>query len=76
MRAIMREPQRMRELDQEIETLRERLYWLVRSNPSQLRTQAAYELSAQLDELIARLQITMPDTNRRAEAGERSESIG
>ncbi|MDI3538279.1 MAG: hypothetical protein PWP12_1001 [Bacillota bacterium] len=52
-------PRRLRELDQEIEALREKLYRLVSSNPSQLRTPVVYELSLRLDELIAQLQADM-----------------
>jgi hypothetical protein len=59
VKVVIERPRRLRELDKEIEALREKLYRLVSSNPSQLRTPVAYELSTQLDELIARLQAGM-----------------
>jgi len=59
VKVVAQEPRRLQELDQEIEALREKLYRLVCSNPSQLRTPGAYELSTQLDELIAKLQVSL-----------------
>jgi len=59
VRVVSGKPRRLRELDREIEALREKLYRLVSSNPSQLRTPLVYELSMKLDELIARLQADM-----------------
>ncbi|HHY91836.1 MAG TPA: aspartyl-phosphate phosphatase Spo0E family protein [Firmicutes bacterium] len=67
MKVALREPRQLQELDREIEALREKLYRLVSSNPSQLRTPQAYELSTQLDAMIARLQASLATPDERWE---------
>ncbi|HHV06676.1 MAG TPA: aspartyl-phosphate phosphatase Spo0E family protein [Firmicutes bacterium] len=45
----------LRQLDKEIEALREKLHRLVSANPSRLRSGDVYRLSRQLDQLITKL---------------------
>lgn len=45
-----------RQLDEEIELLREKLHRLVNANPARLRSGEAYQLSTKLDQLITKLQ--------------------
>ena len=48
----------VRQLDEEIETLREKLHRLVSTNPARLRSSEVYQLSTKLDQLITKLQET------------------
>jgi len=45
----------IRQLDQEIEIMREKLHRLVSADPAQLRSTEVYRLSRELDRLIDRL---------------------
>ena len=48
----------VRQLDKEIEDLREKLHRLVSANPARLRSGEVYQVSTKLDQLITKLQGT------------------
>ena len=48
-------PKKISQLNQEIETMREKLYRLVNADPGKLNSVAVYQLSTSLDKLIYKL---------------------